>query len=100
MLILEEPSFAGICAGWGAVLYSGVVSAGLGYTLQVLGQRRTPPTLAALLMSLESVFAVLASAILLPDLSPFRAREVIGMVIIFAAIICSQLEFGRAKRDT
>ncbi len=94
MLILEEPSLDGIRAGFGAILYSGVVSAGLGYTLQVLGQRRTPPTLAALLMSLESVFAVLASAILLPELTPFTAREAIGMGIIFVAIICSQLEFG------
>ena len=99
MLILEEPSWSSIHAAGGAILYSGVVSAGAGYTLQIIGQRHTPATVASLLMSLESVFAVIASAILLPHLTPFSAREVCGMIVIFTAIICSQLQFDFKKRN-
>ena len=99
MLILEEPTMAGIGAAKLAILYSGVVSAGAGYTLQIIGQRHTPATVASLLMSLESVFAVLASAILLPHLTPFTGREVIGMIVIFAAIICAQIDFKFKKKS-
>ena len=97
MLILEEPQWSGIAAAGLAILYSGVMSAGAGYTLQILGQKHTPATLASLLMSLESVFAVVASAILLPEITSFTWREVVGMIVIFAAIICSQLSFDFKK---
>ena len=96
---LEEPAWSGIQNASLAILYSGVVSAGVGYTLQIIGQRYTPETVASLLMSLESVFAVIASAILLPDLTPFTGREVIGMIVIFAAIIVSQLQFDFKKKS-
>ena len=66
MLIFEEPAWEGISPASLAILYSGVMSAGAGYTLQILGQKHTPATLASLLMSLESVFAVISSMILLP----------------------------------
>ena len=99
MLILEEPTWGGISQAWLAILYSGVMSAGAGYTLQILGQKHTPATVASLVMSLESVFAVVASAILLPELTSFTWREVVGMVIIFAAIICSQLNFDFKKKS-
>lgn len=95
MFIFEEPAWSGISAASLAILYSGVMSAGAGYTLQILGQKNTPATLASLLMSLESVFAVVASAILLPEITAFTWREVVGMIIIFAAIICSQLNFKK-----
>ncbi len=98
MLLFEDPQISQLLAAAGALFYSGVVSAGVGYTLQVMGQQRTPPTVAALLMSLEAVFAVLASALLLPDLPPFRAREIVGMVVIFVAVICSQLEFKKREK--
>lgn len=98
MFIFEEPTWEGISAASLAILYSGVMSAGAGYTLQILGQKHTPATLASLLMSLESVFAVIASAILLPDITKFTWREVVGMVIIFTAIICSQLNFDFKKK--
>ncbi len=96
--IFEEPAWSGISAASLAILYSGVVSAGVGYTLQILGQKHTPATVASLLMSLESVFAVVASAILLPEITTFTWREVVGMVIIFAAIICSQLNLDFKKK--
>ena len=98
MLIFEEPTWGGISQASLAILYSGVMSAGAGYTLQILGQKHTPATVASLLMSLESVFAVVASAILLPELTSFTWREVVGMVIIFIAIICSQLNLDFKKK--
>lgn len=97
MFIFEEPAWSGISAAAPAILYSGVISAAVGYTLQILGQKHTPATLASLLMSLESVFAVVASAILLPEITTFSWREVVGMVIIFCAIICSQLNLDFKK---
>lgn len=98
MFIFEEPAWSGISAASLAILYSGVVSAGVGYTLQILGQKHTPATVASLLMSLESVFAVVASAILLPEITSFTWREVLGMVIIFAAIIGSQVNLDFKKK--
>ena len=99
MLIFEQPRMESIMAASGAILYAGLGSTAAGYTLQILGQRRTPSTLASMIMSLESVFAVVASAILLPELTPFTMREVMGMVIIFVAIICAQLE-PKGKKKT
>lgn len=95
---IEEPQWAGISMASGAILYSGAVSAAVGYTLQIIGQKFAPPTVASLLMSLESVFAVIASAILLPQLTPLTAREWIGMGVIFAAIILSQIDFDTLKK--
>lgn len=92
MLLFEEPRIESIAAASGAILYAGLGSTAAGYTLQILGQRRTSSTLASLVMSLESVFAVVASAILLPSIAPFTWREGVGMVLIFVAIICAQLE--------
>lgn len=94
-LLLERPQWSEILAAGPAILYSGVVSAAGGYTLQIIGQKYSPPTTASLVMSLESVFAVIASAIMIPDLNPFTAREVIGMIVIFIAIICSQIDFHK-----
>ena len=98
MLIFEQPAWEGIRAATPAILYSGIVSAGAGYTLQILGQKNTPATLASLLMSLESVFAVVASAILLPEITVFTWREILGMIIIFVAIICYQMNLDFKKR--
>ena len=97
--VMEDPQWAGIGKAMGAILYSGGVSAAVGYTLQILGQKHTPPTVASLLMSLESVFAVIASAILLPEISSFSAREWIGMLVILLAIILSQLDLDFKKKE-
>ena len=71
-----------------AILYTAVVSLGLGYTLQIWGQRHTPPTDAAIILSLESVFAVLGAWLVLNErLSPV---QILGCVIILAAVILSQ----------
>ncbi|NLC73186.1 MAG: DMT family transporter [Ruminococcaceae bacterium] len=89
MLIFETPRLSSIMTALPSLLYSGVLSCGLAYTLQVLGQRHTEATVASLLLSTESVFAVLASALLLGEI--MKSREILGCVIMFAAIIISQL---------
>ena len=71
------------------ILYCGIVSGGIGYTLQIIAQKYTDPTVASLLMSLESVFAVIAGALLLGE--RMSTRELIGCVIMFAAIVLVQI---------
>ena len=77
------------------ILYAGVLSAGVGYTLQVVAQKDTDPTVASLLMSLESVFAVISGAIILGE--QMGLREIIGCVLMFAAIIIIQLPEKKDK---
>ena len=71
------------------ILYCGIVSGGIGYTLQIVAQKFTDPTIASLLMSLESVFAALAGTILLHE--SMSLQEGIGCIILFAAIILAQI---------
>jgi drug/metabolite transporter (DMT)-like permease len=98
MFIFENPSLPVILDAWMPIAYSGLLSTAGGYTLQILGMRHSPPTVASLVMSLESVFAVISSMILLPEIAPFTAREWIGMVLIFAAITVSQLNFPTRRK--
>ncbi len=88
-LIFEGFVFEDIIAALPSVAYAGIMSSGVAYTLQILGQQKTEPTLASMIMSLESVFAVLTSMVVL-HLSP-SPREAAGCVIMFAAIIVAQL---------
>lgn len=89
MLIFEEPSITAICTAWAPILYAGVLSSGVAYTLQIVGQKGYNPTIAALLLSLESVFSVLAGWIVLHQ--SLSGRELSGCVMIFAAVIFAQL---------
>ncbi len=77
---------------WIPILYAGVMSCGVAYTLQIIGQNGLNPTVASLLMSLESVFSVLAGWIILGQ--RLTTREILGCVIIFAAIVLAQLPVG------
>ncbi len=72
----------------GAILYTAFISLGLGYTLQIWGQRHTPPTDAAILLSLESVFAVVGAWLVLQE--RLSGIQIVGCVIILAAVILSQ----------
>ncbi len=72
----------------GAILYTALISLGLGYTLQIWGQRHTPPTDAAILLSLESVFAVVGAWLVLNE--RLSGIQIAGCVIILAAVILSQ----------
>lgn len=89
MLVTENPDISNILAAWGPILYAGVLSSGVAYTLQIVGQKNYNPTVATLLLSLESVFSVLTGwAVLHQKLS---ARELCGCVLIFIAVILAQL---------
>lgn len=88
-LLTETPAWAGIASAAVPIIYCGVVSGGIGYTLQIVGQKYTDPTIASLLMSLESVFAVIAGAVLLGE--QMSSRELLGCVVLFAAIILVQV---------
>lgn len=85
----EEPSWTQFADALGPVLYVGIMSSGFGYTLQILGQRSVNSTVAALIMSLEAVFAALGSIAILGD--SMSAREMVGCVILFCALIVAQI---------
>lgn len=95
MFIFETPDINAILDCAVPILYAGVLSCGLGYTFQVIAQKHAEPTVASLLMSLESVFAVVSGAILLGE--SMSVRELSGCAVIFAAVIISQLPEKKAK---
>lgn len=82
---------------WIPILYAGVCSSGIAYTLQIIGQKDVNPTVASLLMSLESVFAVIAGALILKErLSP---KELLGCVLIFVAITLAQIPVKKKVKE-
>lgn len=83
------PTPADLQAGWFQLFYAGVMSCGVAYTLQVVAQANVNPTLASMLLCLESVFAVLAGAVLLGE--GMGVREILGCALMFAAILVAQL---------
>lgn len=94
LAMLTEPfSWAAVAAARGPLLFTGVFSSGVAFTLQLFGQRKTSPSMASMLMSLESVFAVAAGALLLGERpSP---REMLGSALMLAAIVLAQGTQGR-----
>ena len=89
MLLFEQPSLSAVLAAWKPVLYAGALSSGAAYTLQISGQKGMNPTVASLIMSRESVISVLAGWIILHQ--TLSGREILGCVLMFAAIILAQL---------
>lgn len=87
--IFEDVSWNAILEGAIPILYAGVLSGGIGFTLQILGQKHTNPTVASLLLSMESVFAAVFGFLLLNEI--MSVRETFGCVLMFIAIIISQL---------
>ena len=93
-LIFESPiAFSDIGDSLFPLLFLGIGSSGIAYTCQIIGQRGVNPAAASIIMSLESVFGVVGSAILLGE--KMSVREYIGCVAVFAAVILSQIEFKR-----
>ena len=88
MFLFETPSFAGVLKAYIPILYTGVLSCGVAYTFQILGQKYVEPTRASLILCLESVVSVLAGWLLLSQ--ALSIRELIGCVIMFVAIILAQ----------
>lgn len=97
MFIFEKPDFSNIIRAWLPILYAGALSGGVGYTLQTVAQKWTKPSVASLLMSLESVFAVLAGAVILHQIPSMR--EAAGCILMFISIIIIQLPEKNMKGD-
>ena len=95
MLIFEKPDFNNIVKAWLPIIYAGALSGGAGYTLQTVAQKWTKPSVASLLMSFESVFAVLAGAVILHQIPTIR--ESLGCVFMFISIILIQLYDNKEK---
>ena len=99
--LFEQPAMAEFVTFAGPILYCGIMSSGVAYTLQILGQRDLNPAIASLIMCLESVFSALGGWMLLHQ--SLSAREVFGCVLIFAAVVLAQLPLEmlhRAKKTT
>lgn len=93
MFILEKPDLTSILEAAVPILYAGVLSSGAGYTLQIVGQKGADPSIAGMILSLESVFAALAGTILLHEV--LSLRELFGCILVFGAIIFSQIQFRK-----
>ena len=89
MFLTEEPVLSNILACWIPLVYAGIFSLGIAFSLQIIGQQHLEPTPAALIMSLESVFAVLFGWLLLHE--RMSAAELSGCVLVFIAVILSQV---------
>ena len=98
MFIFEHPVIADIKTAAPSLLYSGIMSCGIAYTLQIVGQKHANPVVASLLMCMESVFAVIAAAVILHQ--GMSLREGAGCAIMFAAIILSQLSESLSRRPS
>lgn len=97
MLFTETPDISNIQAAWMPLLYAGLLSCGVGYTLQIVGQKGINPVIASLIMSLESVISALAGWVILGQvLSP---KEILGCILMFVAIIITQIPIGNKKTD-
>ncbi|MDE6663335.1 MAG: DMT family transporter [Lachnospiraceae bacterium] len=95
MLLFENPNIVQILSGWLPILYGGIMSCGVAYTLQIIGQEGMNPTVASLILSMESVISVLAGWVLLHE--TLSRRELTGCVFMFAAIILAQLPERQKK---
>lgn len=95
MFIFETPDIHNILKAAVPILYSGVLSSGVAYTLQIIAQKDTDPTVASIIMSLESVFAALTGALFGERLSH---REIAGCVLVFFAVLLAQIDFKKLKR--
>jgi drug/metabolite transporter (DMT)-like permease len=88
-LATEQTTRAGLCGATAPILYSGLLSVGIAYTLQVVAQREAPPAHAAIIMSLETVFAALGGWILLQE--SFSSRDLLGCGLMLAGMVVSQI---------
>ena len=97
MFLAESPSWQAIVSGWMPILYAGILSCGVAYTLQIIGQKGMDPTIASLILSLESVISLIAGWAILGQ--ALTLKEMCGCVIVFVAIVLVQLP-ERKKANT
>ena len=95
-IFTETPTLEAVNGCWGPLLYAGILSSGIAFTLQMAGQKHVEPSTASLLMSLESVFAVITAWLILHErLTPW---ETAGCILVFSAVILSQIPFKIKKK--
>lgn len=97
MFLLEEPTIEGIVQAGIPILYAGILSSGVAYTLQIVGQKGMNPTVASLILSLESCISVLAGWLLLKQ--ALSLRELLGCAVMFGAILIAQLPSGKKAEE-
>lgn len=90
--LIEHANLASLFAAWIPILYAGILSCGVAYTLQVVAQKDTDPVIASLILSLESVFSVIAGWMILGE--TLTVREMAGCALVFCAILLAQLPEG------
>ena len=93
---VETPDLKSLCAAWAPVLYAGILSSGAGYTLQIVGQKNMNPVVASLLLSLESVFSLIAGWVLLGQ--RLSVKEQFGCLLVFCAIILAQIPAPKKQK--
>lgn len=98
MFIFEEPALENILAALGPIAYAGIMSNGVAYTLQMMGQKYINPVLASMIMSLESPVALLSGWVILGQ--AMDGREIFGCVLVFAAIMLAQIPDKYMSRET
>jgi drug/metabolite transporter (DMT)-like permease len=89
-VLFESPSISGIIACAGPIIYAAIMVVGVAYTLQIIGQKYTNPTVAAIILSMESVFAVISGAIFLNEST--NMRESFGCVLVFVSVLVTQVK--------
>ena len=96
-LIFEWNTLPGISLAWPAILYTGIFSIAIGFTLQVYGQKFSPPTDAAIILSLEAAFALIFGFLILDEF--LTTRKFAGMALMFLAIVIAQLKWESPNLD-
>ena len=96
--ILESPDLDKVISAALPILYCGVISGGAGYTLQLVAQKHTEPAIASLLMSLESVFAVISGALILHEV--MSTQEILGCIVMFIAIVLVQIPKPKKRSES
>ena len=94
--IFEDIQISGIVAAGGTLLYTGVLSTGVAYTLQIFGQKDTDPTVASLILSLEAVISALCGFLFLHQ--SLSSQELLGCILMFIAVLLTQIKFKGEKK--
>ena len=94
--IFESPNLSVIWNAKLEIMYAGFLSSGIAYTLQIMAQKNADPTSATLIMSLESVFAVLSGWVVLGE--KLSTKELLGCVLVFVAVMLAQIQFPVRKK--
>ena len=96
-MLTEDIRPQAILDSWGALAFAGILSMGLAYSLQIIGQKKVEPTAASLILSLESVFAMLGGWLVLGE--TMNGRELLGCALMFSAVILSQVPMKKPKQE-